>query len=142
MYRRDRRCRKQRYCSEPDCQRQSKIASQLRWLAQPGSRNYHCGEGAVDRVRRWRQAKADNLKAPVCVLQDVISTQPVALQDIKHELTPEVPLLQDLKLAQDPLFVGFISYLIGPLQDSMASHIARFQAQGQAILGKGPGFVP
>ena len=141
MYRPDRRCRKPRYCSDPDCQRQSKIASQLRWLAHPCNRNHHCGKEAVDRVRAWRKAKAENPKAPVCVLQDLISSQPVAPQDIKDELASEVNVLQDLKLAQDPLFVGLISYFIGPLQDSMASHIARFQAQGQAILGKGPGFV-
>jgi hypothetical protein len=48
--------RHQRYCSEGECQRASKAASQRRWLAKPANREYFRGPAHVERVRAWRAA--------------------------------------------------------------------------------------
>ncbi len=55
--------------------------------------------------------------------------------------TPNAPL-QDLFLAQDPLFVGLVSSLTDALQEDIVPLLARLQTRGQAILRKGPGIAP
>ena len=45
----------QRYCSEPECRKVSKLRSQKRWLTKSENRNHWCGANQVDRVRQWRQ---------------------------------------------------------------------------------------
>jgi hypothetical protein len=140
MYRPDCRVRGQQYCSEPACQRQSKIDSQRRWLARPDRRDYHCGKVGVLRVQLWRKTHPEYWKGPVVALQETISVQHSDAQTLKVELSVEVQPLQDLKLAEHPLMVGLAAHLFGPLQDPIASYLARIQAHGQAILGKGPGF--
>ncbi len=46
----------QRYCSQPECRRASKTASQAAWLAQPDNHDYFRGPEHVVRVQAWRAA--------------------------------------------------------------------------------------
>lgn len=56
-------------------------------------------------------------------------------------MVPDAPL-QDLYLAQDPLFVGLVASLTDALQEDIVLMMARLQTRGQAILRKGPGIAP
>jgi len=133
----------QEYCNRPACQAVSRHVSHQRWLAKPPNRDYHRGQGHVERVRAWRKAHPGYWRKGTGALQDLCSAQPVAVQDSKHDLKSGIPTearpLQDLCLAQDPLFVGFMAHLTGALQEDIASQLIRFQTHGQMILGRGPG---
>jgi len=135
----------QQYCDQPACRIVSHQTSQRRWLTRPKNRDYHCGSGHVDRVRAWRKIHPRYWQAKPVALQDLCSSQVVKPQDDICELISENPSkarpLQDLCLAQDPLFVGFMSILTDTLQDDIAPLIARFQTHGQSILRKGPGIA-
>jgi hypothetical protein len=135
----------QHYCQEPACQAVSKKASQKRWLGKPQNRNYHRDRVHVERVRAWRKAHPGWRRGKAGALQDDCSTQPSAAQAVTAVLNdskpPEAAMLQDLCLAQDPLFVGFMAHLTGALQEDIALQIVRFQTHGQRILRKGPGIA-
>ena len=135
----------QRYCDQPACRIVSRHVSQRRWLSQPKNRDYHCGDGPVDRVRAWRKNHPRYWQAKPDALQDLCSSQPIEPQAASSELISSSPSkarpLQDLCLAQDPLFVGFMASLTDTLQDDIAPLIARFQTHGQSILRKGPGIA-
>ena len=133
----------QKYCDRPACQIASRTVSQRRWLAQSKNRDYHHGSGQVDRVRTWRKNHPRYWQAKPDALQDLCSSQVVEPQASSCELISDSPSkarpLQDLCLAQDPLFIGFMSILTDTLQDDIAPLVARFQTHGQLILRKGPG---
>ena len=133
----------QRYCDQPACRMASRQVSQRRWLTEPKNRDYHCGGGQVARVRAWRQTHPGYWRAQPAALQDLCSSQAVKPQHDTAALISENPSkarpLQDLCLAQDPLFIGFMSILTDTLQDDIAPLIARFQTHGQSILRNGPG---
>jgi hypothetical protein len=99
----------------------------------------------VERVRAWRKAHPGWRRGKAGALQDDCSTQPSAAQAVTAVLNdskpPEAAMLQDLCLAQDPLFVGFMAHLTGALQEDIALQIVRFQTHGQRILRKGPGIA-
>jgi hypothetical protein len=137
----------QKYCPKPACRAASKRVSQRRWLKKPDNHDEYCGSAHIARVRAWRQTHPGYWRVKGGALQDLCSSQPVDLQYNESDLKPEISVLsaqglplQDLCLAQDPLFVGFVAHLTGALREDIASQIVRFQAHGQAILGKGPGF--
>lgn len=136
----------QRYCSKAACRAASRTASRRRWLNKPQNRHYHAGEAAAQRVQAWRKAHPGYWRRKKGALQDICSTQPVAAQSERAILNascpPLKPPLQDLCLAQDPLFVGVIAHLTGALQEDIALQIVRFQTHGQRILRKGPGIEP
>ncbi len=48
--------KRQRYCSNANCRRASKAASQAAWLAQPQNHGYFCDPVHVARVQAWRVA--------------------------------------------------------------------------------------
>ena len=144
LYRPDYRNRShQKYCDLPACRIASRRVSQHRWLAKPKNHDYHHGSGQVDRVRAWRKTHPGYWRAKPVALQDLCSMQDVKLQQDTSELVAEnsskARPLQDLCLAQDPLFIGFMSILTDTLQDDIAPLVARFQTHGQLILRKGPG---
>ena len=126
----------QRYCSNEACQVARHQASQARWLSRDG-RNYHCGPEACDRVREWRATHPKYWQRKAAALQDDISAQDIAAEQDNSKLAPSGDALQDVCLAQHPLFVGLVAILTGALQDDMAPVLARLQTRGQAILGKG-----
>jgi hypothetical protein len=127
---------RQKYCSNPECQRASKRARQQRWLSKPENQNYWQG-WQVPRVQEWRQAhpgywKADPLQA-VGTLQDACSKQVSAAQELKPGLVPST--LQDVCSAQVPLLLGLISKFTDcTLQDDIVLFIRRLIAKGQDIL--------
>jgi hypothetical protein len=133
----------QNYCVQPACRAASKTASQRRWLAKPQNRETYCGNAHVERVRAWRKTHPGYWRPKECALQDLCSPQVTVPQQAKCKLEPEISApsrpLQDICLAQDPLFIGFMAHLTGALQEDIASQINRFQTHGQTILGKGPG---
>ena len=135
----------QHYCQEPACQAASKKASQKRWLSKPQNRNYHRDTVHVERAQAWRKAHPGRRDGKVGPLQDDCSAQPSAVQAVTSGLNvvsqPKAAPLQDLCLAQDPLFVGFMAHLTGALQEDIAVQIMRFQTHGQRILRKGPGIA-
>jgi hypothetical protein len=135
----------QQYCDLPACRIASRHVSQQRWLSRPKNRDYHCGGGHVDRVRAWRKAHPGYWRAKPDALQDLCSSQVVNPQldtpCLGADNLSKAQPLQDLCLAQDPLFVGFMAILTDTLQEDIAPLVARFQTHGQLILGKGPGIA-
>ena len=133
----------QQYCSRAACRAASKTASQRRWQAKPENKDIYRGQVHVQRVQAWRKAHPGYWRVKPGALQDVCSSQIVVHEHDKHcldaEMTAKARPLQDLCLAQDPLFVGFMAHLTGALQDDIELQITRFQTHGQTILGKGPG---
>jgi hypothetical protein len=135
----------QKYCSRPECQAASHQVSQRRWSAKRKNRDYHSGPDQVQRVQAWRKEHPGYARKTADALQDLCSSQPVHPQEAKGDLNIEIVAkarpLQDLCLAQDPLFVGLVAHLTGALQEDIAPQIARFQSHGQTILRKGPGIA-
>jgi len=145
LYRPDYRNRHhQKYCDLPACRIASRAVSQRRWLAKPKNRDYH-RDGQVARVRAWRETHPGYWRAKPDALQDLCSSQVVTHQPDPPELVAGISVksrpLQDLCLAQDPLFVGFMAILTDTLQEDIAPLVARFQTHGQSILRKGPGIA-
>lgn len=144
LYRPDYRNRHhQRYCDLPACQIASRKVSQRRWLTQSKNRDYHHGRDQMDRVRTWRKAHPGYWRRKPVALQDLCPSQDTKQQhdtsELVAEILPKARPLQDLCLAQDPLFIGFMSILTDTLQEDIAPLVARFQTHGQLILRKGPG---
>jgi len=133
----------QKYCDLPACRIVSRQVSQRRWLAKPKNRDYHRGDASTDRVRSWRKEHPGYWLSKPVALQDLCSSQVVQAQPytpcLVAENLPKARPLQDLCLAQDALFVGFMAHLTGALQDDIAPLLARFQTHGQSILRAGPG---
>lgn len=134
------RVKRQRYCSQPECQRASHQASQQRWLNQPANRNHFSGSTHVDRVRTWRKKHPfywhRRCKNSKNALQDLILAQTVNhKQDntcLKHGA------LQDLIFTQPAVVVGLIASLTGSaLQDEIVNTAQKMQSVGQAILDMG-----
>jgi hypothetical protein len=93
---------RQEYCSDTQCQRASKAASQQRWLRKSENDCYFHGPEHVARVNRWRRAhprywqKMDVREGHA--LQDVIDTQ---LMEAKGKSAHVNRALQDL-MAKSP----------------------------------------
>ncbi len=142
---------RQKYCSLPLCQKASKIASQLAWLAKPENQNYHSGPEAVARVRDWQKAhpecrKRQKEKRSVA-LQDDCIPQPVENKDEsalftseeKMTVLPVSPALQDFVRMQHYVFIGLISHFFNvSLQDDI-SRTTRFLQQLGEDITKGNG---
>ena len=81
----------QKYCPKPACRKASRQASQRRWLAKPANRDYHCGAGAVARVRAWRQVHPGYGRRKAPALQDLLPSQGVALTALTTILAAPSP---------------------------------------------------
>jgi hypothetical protein len=138
----DPRCvKRQRYCSNPECRKASKAASQQRWLDTPTNRDYFTGPAHVERVRAWRQAhpgywRRKGAKKPDA-LQDELTPQPKQNQSVKHDLRQDA--LQDELFRQPAVLVGLIAHLSGfALQDDIVNTTRRLQQLGHDILNGSP----
>ncbi len=113
--------RHQRYCSQMDCRRASKAASQRRWLHKPENRDYFKGPANVQRVQAWRAAHPGYSRQAHSVdsaLQDHLSTQ--VIENNKQSGTLAQDALQDLFSAQPLVFIGLIAHLThSSLQEAM-----------------------
>jgi hypothetical protein len=93
-------------------------------------------------VQEWRKAHPGYSKKGLLSTQ---SSQIAASQTAKPEQTScnarsnPMDALQDVCLAQNPVFVGLLSVLAGSaLQEDIAATINELLFRGQKILGLGP----
>jgi hypothetical protein len=133
-----RNVKKQEYCSQPECRKKSKAASQRKWRAKSENRDYFKGPENVKRVQGWRKLnpgywrKRQKPKEP---LQDHSSSKTKKRQDVTTQLT--LNALQDLLSAQDIVFLGLLANLSGSaLQDDIVTCGRRLQQLGQDILNQ------
>jgi hypothetical protein len=132
---------RQKFCSEPECQKVSKAASQKRWLRKNGNGDLFRGPNEVARVQRWRQDNPGywkRKKSQKSTHQPSDNQQP----DSSHSScnAPPTPLapLQDSSHALNPVIVGLISHFTGStLQEEIAATVHRLFLHGQDILGRG-----
>lgn len=139
FYRPDRRnLRHQRYCSSPDCQKESKRQSQCRWLTKSGNEDYFHGAHHSQRVRRWREGNPGYARkkssSPQEPLQEVSITQAAQHQEVTDAKTSYA--LQDFFPMQPALFVGLIATMTGSaLQEDIEATARVLLRKGQDILG-------
>ena len=131
---------RQRYCSEFDCQKASKAASQKQWLNKPENRDHFKSEVHVRRVQEWRKRNPGYWRKNGA-LQDSLSGQHTKNKEensIKTSSELQNPLaLQDSLSSQNPLFIGFLATVTGhTLQDDIARSISRFIQFGLDILSE------
>ena len=129
----------QRYCSQPDCRKASKLHSQQRWRASPKGKDYFKGSANVHRVRAWRETHPGywrNGRKRSTALQDHCRPQPVVPQADTHFLTEGA--LQDVIVMQGLLLIGLTAQLAGStLQENIALTTQRLIGLGQQIQGNG-----
>lgn len=127
------------YCSQPLCQAASKQASQHRWLSQTANRDYFRSRENVERVRQWRQAHPGYWKKKSAAPGKGQEPEPQALEPGSPLVTQpqKSPVaLQDLCLANHPVFIGLISMVTGvALQEDIALTTRKLEARGRDILG-------
>lgn len=128
----------QHFCSLRDCRRSSKAASQRRWVRQASNRDYFRGPEQTRRVQQWRKDHPGYWK------KGPPAAQIAASQAAKPEQTScntgkcRLGALQDVCLAQDPVFVGLLSVVTGSaLQEDIAATIGDLLFRGQKILEPG-----
>lgn len=134
---------RQRYCSNAECRRASKAASQAAWLAQPHNVDYFRDPVHVARTQAWRAAHPgySRPKPPrPLALQDALITQVPDLIDEcpQRGEIPEpgqTPALQDLLEAPTPVLAGLIAHLFDlGLQDDIASTTRRLVQLGHDLI--------
>lgn len=133
---------RQRYCSEPECQKASKAASQKRWASKPENQDYFKGEDQVRRVKEWRKENPGYWRKKDA-LQDSLNVQHQETKEKNNNKTPHEPQdslpLQDSLNPQHPLIVGILAMLTGhTLQDDIANTSARIIQSGLDILSEQP----
>lgn len=133
---------RQNYCSEPECRKASKKASQKRWLDKnPG---HFSGFANVERVRQWRLAHPGYSRRKVSgdALQDFVQPIIQVEQEVIQILPPPPPplanlqqALQDFDIMQLPILVGLIAQVTGlTLQDEIAFTARRLQQFGLDVI--------
>ena len=135
FYPNPRNIKNQRYCSEPDCRRASKLASQRKWARK--NRTYFRDKANVARVQAWREEHPGYSKLGLKILektpiepfqdssslplQDLIIDKTVKNQSIEEHFTSQT--LRDLISSQPLVLIGLIAKLTGfTLQDSIDSY--------------------
>jgi len=126
--------RHQKYCSEKACQVASHRAAQKKLRASPKGPK---PEDEVERVRKWRAKRREQVQAEVAVLRDDCHSEVVDRQDDSRGMV----VLRDDCLDHNPLIIGLISQLSGVLRDDIEPVLKSLHSRGQMILGKGPGIV-
>ena len=127
----------QRYCSNSECRKASKAASQRRWLHKPENREYFKGTANVQRVQAWREAHPGYWRRSHpynrSALQEDSLGQPIENNSKSPTLARQA--LQDLCCAQPFVLIGLIANLTGTaLQEDIANTGRRLQQLGQDIL--------
>ncbi len=128
---------RQKYCSELDCRKASKTASQRRWFGKKRNRNYFKGKIHVRRVQEWRKQNPGYWHRTNPALQDSSTEKTTKKHSISDGLTAAA--LQDHLNAQHAVIIGLISHLTGnTLQDHIVSTTRNMQQLGQDILNTSP----
>ena len=128
----------QRYCSQPDCRRASKAASQRRWLAKPANRNHFRDQENIRRVQQWRLDHPGYWKKKPTVpdQSQTIAAQPLAPSSLLVTQSQPSLALQDVCLTRLPVFIGLVSMVTGgTLQEDIAATTLKLEARGRDILG-------
>lgn len=124
---------KQKYCSEDDCRKASKTASQKRWFGKKENRNYFRGANNVKRVQEWRKENPGYWCRGDNALQEDSLEKSAIDQTDTSKLTEDA--LQDLLTAQSAVLVGLIATFTGDtLQENIASTTRNMQQLGNDIL--------
>jgi hypothetical protein len=124
---------RQKYCYRSECRKESKRASQRRWLKKPENRDHFSGPVNVERVREWRKSHPGYWKKNKIALQDSLDPQPSVYTDNLSQ-NPSIAL-QDLLNVQHAVLIGLIAKFTGfALQDEIASALLHLQQLGQDIL--------
>jgi hypothetical protein len=131
---------RQRYCSEPDCQKASKAASQKRWLKKPENRDHFKSEVHVRRVQEWRKRNPGYWRKQGA-LQDSLNGQHAEnKEENSNKTSSELQnslALQDSLSSQSPLIIGLLANLTGhTLQDDIARSVSHFIQSGLDILSE------
>jgi len=121
--------RRQQYCKKADCRKASKRASNRKWQSKPENRDYHKGQQAVERVRRWRaehpekaRKRGKNMSSKREVLQEVLIPEPT--ENTKEIESISASVLQDVLNRQHLVIVGIIAKISGlVLQDSIEEEV-------------------
>jgi len=132
-----RNAKRQKYCSQLDCRKVSKVSSQQRWLHKPENRDYFRGPDNVQRVQQWRKAHPGywrrESKTKPNALQDPLNQQLIENNDNPAALAGGA--LQDSLIWQPAVLIGLIAQLTGyVLQDDIAMAARRMQQLGIDIL--------
>ena len=140
---------RQRYCSQPECRRSSKSASQGAWLAKPDNRDYFRDPVHVTRVQAWRAAHpgySRGKRRRPAPLQDTLSTQELDLieETVIHGESAGVVALQDPLIALSnglpPVLVGLIAHLFEvTLQEDIAATTRRLVQLGHDVINRSGG---
>jgi hypothetical protein len=136
-----RNARKQQFCSNPECRKASKAASQQRWLKKPENQDYFHGPENVRRVQQWRKTHAGYWRRKACPkqepLQDLLSEKGEGDPSVEATLGKEA--LQDLLSAHHLVLLGLIAHLTSSaLQDEIVATARRLQQLGNDILTSPP----
>ncbi len=131
---------RQRYCSEPECKKASKMASQEQWHNKPENQDYFKNEAHIRRVQEWRKGNPGYWRKKGA-LQDSLNEQHSENKEENSSKTSsEVQdslALQDSLSLQNPLIIGLLANLTGhTLQDDMARSVSRFIQSGLDILSQ------
>lgn len=133
-----RNAKKQKYCSQPECRKASKAASQQKWLGKPENQDYFRGPDNVQRVQEWRRRNPgywQKQRKPQVPLQDHLNEETTDKQEVTGQLVDAA--LQDLLSAQDVVFIGLLAQLSGSaLQDDIVMTGRHLQLLGQDILNQ------
>jgi hypothetical protein len=131
---------RQRYCSDPACQKVRHAANHKRWLSKPENRDYFKGADQVRRVQAWRKENPGYWRKKD-VLQDSCNTEHPRNKEKNGNKNPpdlqDSQPLQDSVILQNPLIIGLFSNLTGhTLQDDIARSIERFVQSGLDIISR------
>ena len=132
-----RNLRHQRHCPKPACRKQSKAASQRRWLAKEENRDYFRGAINVARVQAWRAAHPGYWRRPGAkpapALQEDSSAQGIETHGDSEFFAPAA--LQEVLAAQPTVLIGLIAHLTdSALQEDIAKASRRLLQLGHDIL--------
>jgi hypothetical protein len=130
----------QEYCTQPECRKASKAASQKKWLMKEENQDHFHGPVNVQRVQEWRKVHPGywRRKPPEGPepLQDLLSEKAEENPSIENPKTSSPhSALQDLLNSQPTVLIGLIAHLTGnALQDDIALTARRLQQLGADIL--------
>ena len=130
---------RQKYCSQPDCQKASKRASQQKWLQKPQNKDYFSGPENVQRVQQWRAKNPEYAKKASCFshnhspLQDDLISQ--VIEKKEQNPHPEHNALQEIISSQPVVLIGLIAHLTGStLQDDIVRTGRKLRELGEDLL--------
>lgn len=130
---------RQKYCSQSDCQKASKRASQQKWLQKPHNKDYFSGPENVLRVQQWRannpgySKKVSHSSPDKPPLQDDLISQVIEKQ--RQNPHPELHMLQEIITSQPVVLIGLIAHLTGStLQDDIARTGRKLRELGEDLL--------